>query len=253
VAPPAASVGGEEAGGRGSGGGATPPSGAEASPGGQGVDAGEGLAGPERRTDAAGEAGSAATGQPRRPDAGASSRDDRAAAVLAWADATEPQGGGGAARRLPPGPPQERLEELADRLGVPAADRPRFFALHRRFFLVTQEKRLRLDSVRREVRAEMVAAEPDRARIDRLLVQSAELQVDLERALVEHVFEARELLDGEAELRYLHLLSRLGLGRGGRPPAGAAPWQGGRRPGGGPLRRFAPRPRELPRDTPPPG
>ena len=126
--------------------------------------------------------------------------------------------------------PLPRQEEMADRLGVPPEDRPRFYAAQRRFFTATREQRMRLESVRRELRGEIVGAAPDRERIDSLLRQSAELQVGLERAFVEHVLEAREILDGEAEQRYLLLLSR--LAPGGRPgtrgPGAARPWE---RPG----------------------
>jgi hypothetical protein len=138
--------------------------------------------------------------------------------------------------RFPAGPPEARLEEMAERLGVPAADRPRFAALQREFFVATRDGRARLDGVRRELRAELTASRPDRARIDELLARSSELQAGLERALVEHVLAAREVLDGEAERRYLHFLSRLGAagGPGARPgpPLRRRPGlRDGRRPG----------------------
>ena len=137
--------------------------------------------------------------------------------------------------RFAPGPPEARLEEMAARLGVPEADRPRFTALQRRFFAETRDRRIRLDGARRELRAELTAARPDRARIDELLARSSDLQLGLERSLVEHVLAAREVLDGEAERRYLRFLSRLGAAGG--PGARAAPGPG-RRPGlRGPGRR----------------
>jgi Spy/CpxP family protein refolding chaperone len=180
--------------------------------------------------------------------------------ILAYAEPAAPPGQRSDAPPEPPaagdveppfggGPSPERLDEMMERLGVPPADRPQFLALHRRFFSASHEQRVRLESVRREMRVELTSPQPDRSRIDRLVVQSAELQVGIERTFVDHVLEARELLDGEAERRYLHLLSRLGRGGGpggGRGPAGAAPppWerprggmdrgrrQGGRGPGG---------------------
>jgi hypothetical protein len=137
--------------------------------------------------------------------------------------------------RFAPGPPEARLEEMAARLGVPEADRPRFVALQRRFFAETRDRRIRLDGTRRELRAELTAARPDRARIDEILARSSDLQLGLERSLVEHVLAAREVLDGEAERRYLRFLSRLGAAGG--PGARAAPGLG-RRPGlRGPGRR----------------
>jgi len=136
--------------------------------------------------------------------------------------------------RFDTGPPEARLEEMAARLGVPEADRPRFAALQRQFFAETRDRRIRLGGARRELRAELTAARPDRARIDALLARSSDLQLGLERSLVEHVLAAREVLDGEAERRYLRFLSRLGAAGG--PGARAAP--GPRRPGlRGPGRR----------------
>jgi hypothetical protein len=134
--------------------------------------------------------------------------------------------------RLPPGgPPEARLAEMAERLGVPPADRPRFAALQRRFFTETREQRGRLGAVRRQLKDELTAPEPDRQRIGGLLVQSGELQAGLERSLVEHVLAAREVLDGEAERRYLHFLSRLGVAGPGGPVGGPGP-RGGVRPRG---------------------
>ena len=170
---------------------------------------------------------------PPEPPYEAEPRQQAGAPELAWlapGDAGEdarrppqPPGGrsGGPGGRFPPGPPEARLEEMAERLGVPAADRPRFAALQREFFVATRDGRARLDGVRRELRAELTASRPDRARIDELLARSSELQAGLERALVEHVLAAREVLDGEAERRYLHFLSRLGAagGPGARPGA----------------------------------
>jgi hypothetical protein len=121
----------------------------------------------------------------------------------------------------PDGPPEARLAEMAERLGVPPADRPRFAALQRRFFTETRDLRWRLGSVRRQLKDELTGPEPDRQRIGRLLAQSGELQAGLERSLVEHVLAAREVLDGEAERRYLHFLSRLGVAGPGGP--GGAP------------------------------
>jgi hypothetical protein len=190
------------------------------------------------------------------------------AGELAWLQEDPPPG-----RRppgIPPGPradgpPTARLEEMAERLGVPLQDRPRFIALQRRFISTTRDGRLQLEWVRRQLKGELTAGEPERSRVERLLAQSAELQAGLERALVEHVLEAREVLDGEAERRYLHFLSRLGAaaGAGGRPgggpqgpPAFAPPGERPRRRGWPPPRRRgrslpAPSPGSEPAPTPP--
>lgn len=120
------------------------------------------------------------------------------------------------------GPSRERLEEVAERLGVPVGDRPRFIALQRRFIAETRERRLELDVVRRGLRAELTAPAPDRERLRVLVETSARVQAKLERAFVEHVLAARELLDGEPERRYLEFLSRLGPRAGAPGPRGGA-------------------------------
>jgi len=142
------------------------------------------------------------------------------------------------------GPSPARLEEMAERLGVPAADRPRFIELQRRFVAETRQRRIQLDAVRRALRAELLAPNPDTQRLHAYVDDSARLQAALERTFVEHVLAARQLLDGEAERRYLQFLSRLGPGAGGPPGQGRMgdprwqrqrPWD--RRPGGDGLRR----------------
>jgi hypothetical protein len=159
------------------------------------------------------------------------------------------------------GPSQERLEEVAARLGVPVEDRPQFIALQRRFIAGTRERKLELEAVRRDLRAELIAASPDRGRLRELVESSARLQAALERAFVEHVLAARELLDGEPERRYLEFLSRLGPRVGAPGPRGGAAgprmgeprrqrrWGGGAVPGRG--RRALEAPRWMPAPAPP--
>jgi hypothetical protein len=162
------------------------------------------------------------------------------------------------------GPPQARLEEVAARLGVPEKDRPAFIALQRRFLSEARVRRIELESARREMRAELIAPSPDRERLRTLVESSARAQAALERTFVEHVLAARELLDGDAERRYLDFLARLGpraLGGGGGGPDGRPrdprlqrrPW-GGRGMGGmrgpwgapPPAEEAAPAPRATP-------
>lgn len=126
------------------------------------------------------------------------------------------------------GPSPARLEELAERLGVPAEDRPRFIALQRSFIAATRERRQQLELVRREMKSELLAGSPDASRLRALVDTSAQLQAGLERALVEHVLAARQVLHGDAERRYLALLAQLGPRlTGPRPgPTGMPPrWQ----------------------------
>ena len=149
---------------------------------------------------------------------------------------------GDAAPHAPPpgapfgGPSPARLEEVARRLGVPPEDRPRFLALQRRFLLSTRGRRQELDLVRRSMKEQLLAPEPDAERLRALVERSAQLQAGLERALVEHVLEARRLLSGDAERRYLEMLAQLGprMARPGPPrmrPDGAPHWRPRRRGG----------------------
>src|SRR5581483_2260736 len=71
------------------------------------------------------------------------------------------------------GPSPVRLEELAARLGVPPEDRPRFIALQRHFIAETKERRLQLDMVRRQMKRELMAANPDPDRLQVLVQTSA--------------------------------------------------------------------------------
>jgi hypothetical protein len=137
------------------------------------------------------------------------------------------------------GPSPARLEEIAGRLGVPVADRPRFIELQRRFLAETRTRRIQLETVRHGLRAELTAPQPNSERLHALVDASARLQGALERAFVEHVLQARELLDGEAEQRYVRFLARLGpramAGMGPPPGQGRRPdprWQRERRWGG---------------------
>ena len=79
--------------------------------------------------------------------------------------------------------------------------------------------RRRIDDARRELRRELTSPDPDRGRVEALLTGIGSEQDALDRALVENVFAARELLDGDAEREYLRFVERFGGAfAGGRPP-----------------------------------
>jgi hypothetical protein len=144
----------------------------------------------------------------------------------------------GAMRPAAPG----RVPQLADRLGLEGDIRNRFIERQRQFFAETSGPRSRLPEIRKQVRAELVRARPDRARIDELLRESADVFLSLERSVVANVLDSRELLGPEAERRYVDLISRLqleGPGQMGRLPPSQWPWwwrlRPPVRPGSGPL------------------
>jgi hypothetical protein len=110
---------------------------------------------------------------------------------------------------------------LADRLGVPAERRERFLAVQRRLAERTGAERREVLRVRLELRRELLAREPDRARLDELLAELAAREAELSRALVAGVLESREVLSGRELELYLRFLERAAPGHG-------SPRRGGR-------------------------
>ena len=123
-----------------------------------------------------------------------------------------------------PGDPLARVSGLADRLELEGDRRRQFIALHVKLFQDLMRLRAEKAEVQRELRRAVTAGEPDEARIDRLLDESARLNRGLERAAVESVVAVRKVLSAEEQQRYLQHLARLRPGGPGglldeRPPA----------------------------------
>lgn len=167
---------------------------------------------------------------------------------------------------LPPpiaGETPQRAIRLADRLGLEGEQRRRFIARQGRFFVETVQLRTDMAETQRELRRELTAPQPDQARIDALLSDSARSFRALELAMAQNVVESRGLLNADQEkefLRFVALLRPPGLGGGNeggrrqrpgpdgeqRPPRGDAAWE--ERP-----RDEAPEMQEGPQeDAPPP-
>lgn len=141
-------------------------------------------------------------------------------------------------------PAVERLQKLADRLGLQSEARRSFLAYQRRFFFATARDRRHLGAVNRELRLELVSENPDPQRVEQLTAESSALYLKLERALAGNVLASRKLLDPRQEKVYLDLIRQLRPGRGPLAPPGgppAAPWRRGLE---------GPRP---PQPAPPPG
>lgn len=139
-------------------------------------------------------------------------------------------------------------ERLARRLNLDGNERERFLGQQRKLARSVLEGRRRIHALRGELRAELVAPAPDRARVDTLLAEIVAAQAAIDRAVAENVLESRALLSGDAERAYLRFVERfageMGPGRDGLPrfPGGAP--RGARPPGRG----AAP----PPDDAPPP-
>lgn len=113
----------------------------------------------------------------------------------------------------------ERTGPIADRLGLEGEDREKFMQLQRGLLESSQGNREELEGMRREVRKELQKDEPDRARIDRLIADMAEVSAAQEREYVETVMASREILDDEQQALYMQFLAqaRARSAAGGRP------------------------------------
>jgi Spy/CpxP family protein refolding chaperone len=140
---------------------------------------------------------------------------------------------------LPPpiaGETPQRAIRLADRLGLEGEQRRRFIARQGRFFVETVQLRTDMAETQRELRRELTAPQPDHARIDVLLNDSARSFRALEQAMAQNVVESRKLLNPDQEKEFLQFVALL------RPPGLGAGNAGGRRDGGGDARRPGPGP-----------
>jgi hypothetical protein len=101
------------------------------------------------------------------------------------------------------------LQRLAERLGIEGEIRDRFVVLQRDFWRESRSHHHALEAARRSLHEALSAPTPDPEEVQRRLAVSNQASVGKERALVEHVLAARELLEGEAEKRYLRFLDDL--------------------------------------------
>ena len=121
-----------------------------------------------------------------------------------------------------------RLERLADELGLAGEERERFVDLQRRMFqdgIALARERFALQA---ELRRELLAAEPDRERIETLIGEIAAVFTRLEENTASGILDTRELLDPEQERRYLRVVAQIRALRD--PGAAGGPWRQ-RRPG----------------------
>ncbi len=104
------------------------------------------------------------------------------------------------------GPPVERV---SDRLGLEGEKRDAFIRVQTDFFEEMRDRREELESLRQQLRDEVMAASPDRVEVDRLVAEMGEAYARLDEVFVANVLRSREILDPEQEQRYLGFLERL--------------------------------------------
>lgn len=117
------------------------------------------------------------------------------------------------------GPP---IGRAADRLGLEGENRDAFIQIQKEFFQRMEESREELETLRRQLRQELMAENPDQAAVDDLIGEMGQAYSRLDRVFVDNVLKSREILDPEQERRYLEFLERLQQrGRAGhRSPEG---------------------------------
>ncbi len=122
---------------------------------------------------------------------------------------TSPAAGSTLPRPAAPGAERPRVaaplpsfQGLADRLGLAGEARDRFVDIQRRAFESMRAQRQRMLAARAGLRQELVAASPDRRRIDALLAEAGAAQAELERVLVSSLLESRALLDPVQQRMY---------------------------------------------------
>ena len=125
--------------------------------------------------------------------------------------------------------PAEHLERLARRLGLDDSAIEPFLASQRSFLETTQSLRRQREIAKRGLHRELTQERPNREAIDQSLKELGQASNAMDRALAEHVLEARELLDGEAEKRYLSILEHLVSRRQGEGRPGSSPIRDRRR------------------------
>lgn len=148
-----------------------------------------------------------------------------------------------------------RLPRFANHLGLEGEERRKFLDIQVALFQETTRLRLRMAEIQRSLRMEMTAEGANGERADKLLRESAEVYLQMERAFVRSVFESRRLLGEREERRYLQVLARLRATARGQLGLAAPGEEGG---GEGPLLprgdvapRGAARPGAVPRDLKP--
>ena len=106
--------------------------------------------------------------------------------------------------------PMHDARNLARGVGLDTEGSARFRELHREFFETAREQRRNSMGLRRELLSEVTADDPDRDEIEAILRRISESELEMERALVDTMLDARDILDENQEKRYLHFLgSRL--------------------------------------------
>ncbi len=121
-------------------------------------------------------------------------------------------------RLRPPPPAPERgglaavrtgIERFADRLHLDDETRRAFVDRHEQYLDAAREPRLRLARLRTELRLELTAAEPDRAKTERLIDEAAATYAELERGIAGLVLDVRGMLEPGEQREYLRFLERL--------------------------------------------
>lgn len=139
-----------------------------------------------------------------------------------------------------------RLDRLADELGLTGETRDHFSRLQREFLRAAWQLRADLRNAEAEMRQELFAREPDRARIAEIQGRIETIRGELDSKLLDTVLQSRALLEPAQDVRYMAVVGRLRQAAMGAPPRDTM-----QRPGAGaaeprPFRRRPRNPRRPP-------
>lgn len=113
------------------------------------------------------------------------------------------------------GSPEALVERLAEHLGLDGESRDRFVALQGELVATHLEARRERRRLRAELHAELVAAEPDRARLEAITAEMGRVHTASERRSAGLILDSRALLEPAQQRVYLGFLERLHRGRTG--------------------------------------
>lgn len=102
-----------------------------------------------------------------------------------------------------------RLDRLADELGLVGEPRERFNEIQRGFLRSAWELRGTLRNAEAEMRQELFARQPDRARLALIQERVEGARRQMEALMVDTVLRSRELLDPAQEVAYMQVIARL--------------------------------------------
>lgn len=109
----------------------------------------------------------------------------------------------------PSSPPEEQPRPPFAAPGLEAPAQEKFLDGQRAFMHSLMSERHEIETLRREVRRELLADSPDETRLEALVTELSERTSALERRFVDHVLRSRAALGPDDERKYVEMLRRM--------------------------------------------